>query len=96
MRPTYYVILRIKAKDDFDSFGRFYFGHDRDLAENVFTQMHQTSEMDGTVPIQLDFMEMVNGIPATLHIIGCTLDQLSMNVKIMAREAFKHLNLHDQ
>ncbi len=96
MCPIYYVVLRIKAQTNFDCFGRFLFGHDKALADRVFELMMGSNDVDESMPIQLDFIEMVNGVPVTLHIIACTLEQLSFNVKMMTLEAFKHLNLHGQ
>lgn len=39
MKPTYYVILRLKAAQEFASFGRFYLGNDFVFIEKVFEAM---------------------------------------------------------
>ncbi|HWB28281.1 MAG TPA: hypothetical protein VG738_22565 [Chitinophagaceae bacterium] len=95
MQPTYHIILRIKAGGEWESFGRFDLGSKRACAEKIFSELHGSTDVHNRLPIQVDFMEMGNGIPLSLHIIACTLDELCRNVRIITREVFKLYNLSE-
>jgi len=94
MQPSYHIILRIKSGEEFEPFGQFHLAGHRSCAENIYDEMKGIKDGGEEMPIQIDFIEVIGGIPASLHIVACTLDELSSNVKIIAREIFKALNLH--
>lgn len=44
--------------------------------------------------LQLDLVEITNGVPVTTDIISCSLEQFSENARIITREVFKSYHLH--
>jgi hypothetical protein len=43
--------------------------------------------------LAMELMEAVNGLPVNLHMLGCTLEELAHNCKIITKETFKLHNL---
>lgn len=90
---TFYLLLSIKTGDGFESFGKFNLGNKRKAATEVFRQLMGTSMVDEKTMLTIDFVETVKGLPVNLQILGCTLEEVANNCKIIAKETFKLLNL---
>jgi hypothetical protein len=90
---TFYLLLSIKTGDGFESFGKFNLGNKRKAATEVFRQLKGTSKVDEKTMLTIDFVETVKGLPVNLQILGCTLEEVANNCKIIAKETFKLLNL---
>ena len=43
----------------------------------------------GKCILQIDLMETKNNLPVNIKVIGCTLEQLAENCKIITKEVFK-------
>jgi hypothetical protein len=90
---TFYVLLSIKTGDGFESFGKFNLGNKRRAAAEVFRQLKGDSKVDEKTMLTIDLVETVDGLPVNLQILGCSLEDLTHNCKIIAKETFKLLNL---
>lgn len=90
---TFYVLLSIKTSDGFENFGKFNLGNKRKAAAEVFRQLKGTSKVDERTMLTVDLVETVKGLPVNLQILGCTLEDVAYNCKILAKETFKLLNL---
>jgi len=93
MHPSYHIILRMRAGGELEYFGQFNFNAPRPCIEKIYAEMKGIKDSGEELPIQLDFLEVIDGVPSSFHIVACTLEELSCNVKVIAREAFKILNL---
>ncbi len=90
---TFYVLLSIRTGDGFESFGKFNLGNKRKAAADVFRQLKGDSRVDEKTMLTVDFVETVKGLPVNLQLLGCTLEEVAHNCKILAKETFKLLNL---
>jgi hypothetical protein len=90
---TFYVLLSIKTGDGFESFGKFNLGNKRKAAADIFRQLKGDSRVDEKTMLTIDFVETVKGLPVNLQILGCTLEDVAHNCKILAKETFKLINL---
>ena len=90
---TFYLLLSIKTGDGFESFGKFNLGNKRKAAMEVFRQLKGTSKVDEKTILTIDFVETVKDLPVNLQILGCTLEDIANNCKIIAKETFKLFNL---
>lgn len=90
---TFYVVLSIRTSDGFESFGKFNLGNKRKAAADVFRQLKGTPIVDEKTVLTIDLVETINELPLNVHILGCTLEELAHNCKIIAKETFKLLNL---
>ena len=90
---TFYVLLSIRTGDGFESFGKFNLGNKRKAAADVFRHLKGDSRVDEKTMLTIDFVETVKGLPVNLQILGCSLEDLTHNCKIIAKETFKLLNL---
>lgn len=90
---TFYVLLSIRTGDGFESFGKFNLGNKRKAAADVFRQLKGDSKVDEKTMLTVDFVETVKGLPVNLQLLGCTLEEVAHNCKILAKETFKLLNL---
>lgn len=90
---TFYVLLSVRTGEGFESFGKFNLGNKRKAAAEVFRQLKGDSKVDEKTMLTIDLVETVNGLPVNLQILGCSLEDLTHNCKIIAKETFKLLNL---
>ena len=90
---TFYVLASIRTEDGFESFGKFNLGNSRKAAAAVFSQLKGNAEVDRKTMLTIELMQTVNDLPVNLHILGCTLDELAYNCRIIAKETFKLHNL---
>jgi len=95
MKTVFYIILNIKTVDGFERYGQFFIGNDEDFAYALFKKLQGIEDPDEHCALHLDFMETRHGLPLNLKVIGCTLQQLAENCKIITKETFRLLNLED-
>lgn len=80
----------MRAGHELECFGQFNFSAPRSCMEKIYAEMKGIKDGGEELPIQIDFMEVINGIPESFHIVACTLEELPCNVKVIAREVFKY------
>jgi|GEM_PF-98879 len=93
METTFYIVLNIRTVAGFESFAKFFIGNKRDFAYGLFKELKGSPDDSDDYVLQLDLMETKENLPLNLQMIGCTLDQLAENCKIIAKETFKFFAL---
>ena len=93
MKKQYFIELGFKAPDGPETFASFYVGDNCERVGNIFSRLLGTRNIDDSHVIYLSFVEMRNGLPIGLDMIGCTLNQLGENCKIITMELFKIYSL---
>jgi len=91
----FYLTLNIRTSDDFHCVGKFFLGSDVNFAENIFRKLKGNKKISRDTFLNLEFVETKNDLPQNVQVIGCTLDELGENCKIITKEAFKFLNMED-
>ena len=90
---TFYVVLNIRTAEGFEKFGKFNLGNNRKAATDVFRQFKGSAVLDEKTMLSIDLVETINDLPVNLQIMGCTLDELAENCKLITKETFKIFNL---
>jgi hypothetical protein len=93
METIFYILLYIKTPKGFESFGRFYIGNKKKLARQLFDKLKGSEKEIDDCILQMDLMETQNSLPVNIKVIGCTLEEMAENCKVIAKEAFKILAL---
>jgi len=93
MESKYYIELNMKTVEGFDRFGCFELGSDREFSVGVFAGLTGRPVDDDTEVLHMDLVEKRNGLPVNIQVISCTAEELGMNIKYLARELFKKINL---
>ncbi len=93
METLFYVSLHIKTPSDFETYGTFELGNDREKAIAIFNQLKGSENVTEKSILNMDFTEVQNGIPLPLKILHCTLDDIAVNTKIITRDVFKNKGL---
>jgi hypothetical protein len=93
MDTVFYIDLNIKKGTDFVSYGRFYIGNSSRVAKRVFDSMQGTTDAPEESVIRLDLVEVVKGVPQTIRMMSCTLEQVAENCKAITKETFKRFSL---
>ena len=93
MKSQFYILLSLKTHGGFDTYGQYFFGDDRDAANELFNQLQGSEEFNEKAMLHIDLMETVNELPVKVKMICCTLDELAYNTKLIAREIFRLKNL---
>jgi hypothetical protein len=93
METAFYILLYIKTPKGFESFARFYIGNREELARHLFDQLKGSGEEIDDCILQMDLMETQNNLPVNIGVIGCTLEEIAENCKVITKEAFKIFTL---
>jgi hypothetical protein len=95
MRTHFYILLSLKTRKGFVDYGQYFFGDDREAAYALFGQMKGSETIVETALLHIDLMETVDELPVRIKTICCTLDELTLNCKLIAREIFRLKNLEE-
>jgi len=90
---NFFVVLSIRTPNGFESFGKFNLGNKRKSAVDVFRQLKGNPTVDEKTVLTIDLVETVKGLPLNLNILGCTLEDLAYNCRVITKETFKLYNL---
>jgi hypothetical protein len=93
METAYYITLNIKTGSGYESFGKFCIGSDKTFAENIFKKLKGSNEVTERNILHMDLVAMRNELPLNVHMISCTLEELTENCRIITCETFKLHNL---
>ncbi|MDP4218768.1 MAG: hypothetical protein Q8927_21445 [Bacteroidota bacterium] len=93
MKTSYFISLNMRTANGFECFGRFDLGCDRQFAYSLFDSLRGTDAVNETDMLHMDLMEVPNGLPVNLRVIGCTSMDIALNGKIITEAMFKLLNL---
>ena len=90
---NFFVLLSIRTPNAFESFGKFNLGNKRKAAVDVFRQLKGNPTVDEETILTIDLVETVKGLPLNLNILGCTLEDLAYNCRVITKETFKLYNM---
>lgn len=93
VQNNFYVLLNVRTAGGFESFAKFNLGNKRKVAVDIYKQLKGTAAVDEKTILTIELMETINELPLNLNILGCTLDELAYNCKIITKETFKMHNL---
>jgi len=89
----FYIKLNLKTRNGFLRFGKFFIGNNKKAAADIFSKLKGNTEVDEKMMLQLDLVETKNSLPLNIQMIGCTLEELAENCRIITKEVFKLFNL---
>lgn len=93
MESNFYIEVNMKTAGGFERYGCFELGKDREFALRLFAGMAGSSAAQETDMLHFDLVEKRGGLPMSMHVLSCTVEQLAFNLKYLTRELFKRLNL---
>ena len=94
-QTTFNIRLNIKTCNGFECFGKFFLGNKREFATRIFNQMKGTKNIDDKSILQFDLVESINGLPASIQVISCSLEELAENCKFITKETFRNINMEE-
>jgi len=89
MDTQYYIQLTLKTANGTEGFAKFLLGDDRKKDYAIVRRLRGITEVNEKQVMYLDFMEVKSGLPLSVDMITCTLEQLGANCKIITKELFK-------
>ena len=92
-KSDFLIAVNIKTANGFESYGKFFLGHSRDAAESIFSKLDGTNNVNNKSILTVELIETNRNLPLNIHVISCTLEELTRNIKIITKEIFKLLNL---
>ena len=95
MNTQFYILLSLKTPQGFVDYGQYSFGDDRTAAYGLFGQLRGDENIKKNCLLHVDLMETIDNLPVKIKSIGCTLDELGTNCKLIAREVFRVNNLEE-
>jgi hypothetical protein len=95
MKTQFYILLSLKTPQGFVDYGQYFLGNDREAASELFRQLKGDKKMNDACLLHIDLMETVDELPVKIKTICCTLEELGVNCKLLAREIFRLKNLEE-
>ena len=89
MGSQFYIVINHKTPDGWEAFAKFYVGDNRKNGQALFRKLKGTPQVEDGFPLNVDFVEMRNGLPANLDMITCNLTQVGENAVIITKELFR-------
>src|ERR1051326_6674732 len=93
MDKQYFIELGFKTPHGPEIFSRFFAGDNCKRAGAIFRKLQGNKNINDGNVIFLSFVETSNGLPVDLDMIGCTLEQLGENCRVINRELVKIYSL---
>ena len=93
MDKQYFIELGFKTPHGPEIFARFFTGNNCKRASAIFNRLQGNRNIVDDHVTFLSFVEISNGLPVDLDMIGCTLSELGENCKIITTELFKIYSL---
>jgi hypothetical protein len=93
METAFYILLYIKTPRGFEHFARYDIGNKGVPAHALFAKLKGTTEDPEHCILQMDLMETQNHLPVNIKLLGCTLEEMAENCKVITKEAFKIFTL---
>ena len=94
-QTTFNIRLNIKTCSGFECFGKFFLGNKREFATAIFEQLKGKKDADLKSILQLDLVESINGLPVSIQVVSCSLEELAENCKLITRETFTAINMKE-
>lgn len=91
METNFYILLSIKAKDGFESYGRFNVGNDREAAYAIFKELKGKDSIKEQDVLCMELMETVENLPVNIKMKSCTLNELTYNCRLITKELFNRM-----
>jgi hypothetical protein len=95
MKTQFHILLSLKTNKGFVDYGQYFVGNDREVAYDLFDQLEGGQIISDNALLHIDLMETVNELPVKIKTLCCTLDELGINCKLIAREIFRLKNLEE-
>src|SRR5690349_10133498 len=89
MDTQYYIELALKTPKGTEPFAKFFLGNKGKQAYSIFKKLQGIKTVSENDLMYMDFMEIKNGLPLSMDMITCTLDQVAENCKTITKEIFK-------
>ena len=93
MKTIFYINCHINTPAGPELYGRFEIGNDREKAYDLFSKLKGNKEVNEQNILGLELMETVNELPVNINMLGCTLNELTENCRIITKEVFRMHNL---
>jgi hypothetical protein len=95
METQFYILLSLKTVKGYINYAQYFIGNEKQAAENLFGELQGSRIPTDSTSLHIDLMETVDELPVKVKTIGCTLDELSENLKVITRELFRRHNLNE-
>lgn len=95
METRYHIQLNLRTTAGIECYGQFYLGNEAGFANRLFKKLKGHDHVDDGNILQLELMELANGLPLNIKMLSCTLEELAENCRIITMEIFKHRNMQD-
>ena len=93
METTFYILLNVKTCTGYETYGKFFIGNKREAALDIWKMLKGSPAVNEGTVLSIELMETVKNIPVNVYMLGCTLEQITENTKIITKETFKLFSL---
>jgi hypothetical protein len=95
MAIKYHIVLNMRRCSGFERYAVFDIGTNRPFAETLFASLLGTDDVTETDIVHMDLIETNRGLPLSLKVKSCSIDDLALNGRIITKELFKRWVLED-
>jgi hypothetical protein len=95
METSYEISLNMKTLKGIETYGCFHLGHDEAFARRLYASLVAGEEVSVDSMITIDLVKREGGVPFPQGLRHCNYEQLAVNIRLITKELFKHLNLEN-
>jgi len=95
METLYTILINLKKEKEIVNIGHFRVGNDAALASSIFRKMKGTDRVNEKSILYMELVETRDGLPFNLQMLGCTLEEMAGNCRLITKEIFKYHNLEE-
>lgn len=92
-KTIYYIGINLKTKDGFESIGKFFVGNKKESAGSIFSKLKGRTQVNDKEFLTLELIETKDELPLNIQVISCSLEELTENCRLIAKEIFNLFNL---
>lgn len=93
MDSPFYLLISLKTPKNYEPFGEFDLGYDRESAHALFDSLEGNPEIDEYCRFDIDLIETVDTLPEKIRSKCCRLEELGVNTEKIALEILRQKNL---
>lgn len=95
MQSPFYLLFSLKTAGGYEAYGEFELGADREFAYRLFDDLTGSTDLSDACHFHIDLVEPAETLPEKIRSKCCKLDELSENMKQIARAVFRQKNLEE-
>lgn len=95
METAFSITITLNLKKKKLPYGKFSLGRDKASSMEIFKMLNGKSGAEDACAIQMGLSQQIAGLPVTIGILYCSLEELKENTAVISKEIFRIAQLEE-